>query len=462
MGMVAPSDPPSLFPAVPPSSSNPAPVKAVLGAVPLPDPARGLKYLLHGDYIGAGIPIELWKLMNAVAPMPSPRQWLQREGVDASVPDEMNQYFTPKGVEVVSAVNCLGCHASAFRGKLVIGLGNSLRDWPPDATPYAPLRGLGLMRYKAGTPERETLLNFLRGAETLAGRTAPPTRGLNPAFRFEEVSATHRNPADLSWTEQPIYAVPEAGVWSDVPAWWNVRKKLTLYYNGMGQGDFARLVQQIGVVMMGDAEDARRTLPQMRDVLAYINTLRAPVYPGVIDEGLRGRGAVLFSARCSDCHGTYGERWTYPNRLVPVEKVGTDPVYAERVKGSNIHEWFNKSWFAGNGAAYAEPTLAYVAPPLDGVWCTAPYFHNGSVPTLEGVLNSRVRPKVWQRSFKDDDYDIVSPGWRFKAVSPEPGGSRSRDVYDTSIPGCGNGGHTYGDDFSDDERRALIEYLKTL
>jgi hypothetical protein len=35
-------------------------------------------------------------------------------------------------------------------------------------------------------------------------------------------------------------------------------------------------------------------------------------------------------------------------------------------------------------------------------------------------------------------------------------------VYDTTIPGRGNAGHTYGDKFTEDERTALIEYLKTL
>jgi hypothetical protein len=35
-------------------------------------------------------------------------------------------------------------------------------------------------------------------------------------------------------------------------------------------------------------------------------------------------------------------------------------------------------------------------------------------------------------------------------------------VYDTSKAGCGNSGHTYGDALSDEERRAVVEYLKTL
>jgi hypothetical protein len=37
-----------------------------------------------------------------------------------------------------------------------------------------------------------------------------------------------------------------------------------------------------------------------------------------------------------------------------------------------------------------------------------------------------------------------------------------RKVYDTTQPGRSNAGHTFGDDLTEDERRALIEYLKTL
>lgn len=428
--------------------------------VAMPDPDAGRRFLLHGDYIGAGIPLALWKQLAATAPRPVRR--LERDGVDPSVPDDMNQYRTPRGAEVVSGVNCLGCHASRFRGELVIGMGNSLRDWSGARNSYAPLKLLASITYAEGSPERDILRDFIRGAEALDGASFTPTRGLNPAFRFEEVAAAYRHPADLSWSDKPLYPVPDGGIWSDVPPWWTLRKKLSLYYNGMGRGDFARLIQQIGVVMIADSSDAERTLPHMQDVIAYIKTLRPPAHPGPIDPALRDMGAKLFAARCADCHGTYGTQETYPNKLVPIDEIGTDPVYAQRIQSSGIHGWFNRSWFAGQGAAYADATLTYVAPPLDGVWSTAPYFHNGSVPTLDAVLNSRARPQRWRRSFDEHDYDTNSPGWRFNAIPPTFIGPPSRLDYDTTHPGCGNQGHTYGDDLSDEERRAVIEYLKTL
>jgi hypothetical protein len=35
-------------------------------------------------------------------------------------------------------------------------------------------------------------------------------------------------------------------------------------------------------------------------------------------------------------------------------------------------------------------------------------------------------------------------------------------VYNTTLPGYGNQGHYFGDKLNDDERKAVIEYLKTL
>lgn len=421
------------------------------------DPERGRDYLLHGGYIGAGIPIQLWRAMNAFTPpADSP---LQRRDTDPTVPIEMNQYNSHRGVEVVSGLNCLGCHATEFRGEFIIGLGNTTRDWTSGtdgATDAAELAGLLL----ANNPKalREMQL-FLEGAAIIEGQAATPFRGPNPAFRLEEVSAAYRDPATLARVDQPVFHVNDTLVASDVPPLWNVRKKTSLYYNGMGRGDFARLIQQIGMVLIEDADEANAIKPGMRDVIAFLETLEPPDFPDPIDRTLAEAGAEIFAARCSGCHGTYGENETYPNLRIAASFVGTDPLYAQTLQDSGLIDWFAKSWFAGGGDAYAEPDIAYVAPPLDGVWATAPYFHNGSVPTLLGVLDSTVRPKRWTRSFQTgvDDYDLSNVGWVHTETEEQ-----GPEVYDTAVPGYGNGGHVFADDLTSDQRAALLEYLKTL
>jgi hypothetical protein len=105
-----------------------------------------------------------------------------------------------------------------------------------------------------------------------------------------------------------------------------------------------------------------------------------------------------------------------------------------------------------------------VAPPLDGVWATAPYLHNGSVPTLAALLDSSQRPTYFIRSTVD--YDAAALGWSFDELdhgqADETDLERRDLIYDTTLLGYGNGGHTFGDMLSADDRAALLEYLKTL
>jgi hypothetical protein len=80
------------------------------------------------------------------------------------------------------------------------------------------------------------------------------------------------------------------------------------------------------------------------------------------------------------------------------------------------------------------------------------------VPTLEALLNSKVRPKFWSRSFDKPQYDYDKVGWKYVAET-KPG---STSTYNTTLPGYGNHGHYFGDALPDSERKAVIEYLKTL
>ena len=102
--------------------------------------------------------------------------------------------------------------------------------------------------------------------------------------------------------------------------------------------------------------------------------------------------------------------------------------------------------------------MAKVGQFLVAIDTTAPFFHNGSVPTLAGVLDSKSRPATWTSAFGDADfaqaYDLDQVGWR---DTPSNGES-----HDASQPGYSNKGHTYGDALTPDERSSLLEYLKTL
>ncbi|RLS87595.1 MAG: hypothetical protein DWI08_05085, partial [Planctomycetota bacterium] len=104
-----------------------------------------------------------------------------------------------------------------------------------------------------------------------------------------------------------------------------------------------------------------------------------------------------------------------------------------------------------------------------GVWATAPYLHNGSVPTIYSLLNSKARPKVFTRDFQNkfENYNQKELGWNFLSKNntehlQNKEITEQRKWYDTSTPGRLNTGHTFGDDLNEQERSQVLEYLKTL
>ena len=146
--------------------------------------------------------------------------------------------------------------------------------------------------------------------------------------------------------------------------------------------------------------------------------------------------------------------------MVPASIIKTDSLlFKSNYQNPQFIEWFNNSWFAqGDHAAKLSPSNGYVAPPLDGVWTTAPYLHNGSVPSLEGVINSKIRPTYWGKDFKKSFYDIENLCWKYSIYEAPVG----KNVYNTTLAGYNNTGHYFGDALSNQERKSLIEYLKTL
>lgn len=95
---------------------------------------------------------------------------------------------------------------------------------------------------------------------------------------------------------------------------------------------------------------------------------------------------------------------------------------------------------------------------LYGIWAAAPYLHNGSVPTLWDLLTpAKDRPEEFNVG---GDYDLVKVG-----LANVQTGLRSimktTDCEDTKS-GNSRCGHEFGTTLSDEEKWALIEYLKGL
>ena len=241
------------------------------------------------------------------------------------------------------------------------------------------------------------------------------------------------------------------------------------------------------------------------------------------DEARKQHGELLYIAHCQSCH-TVVDRSAWDRvvvgNMLSVRKVGTDAAMAEnsanyRGKSGNFKDtyqpvgvgavvveedapvvqiltaatkgvvatpdhgkWFIQRWVewiytlvasigdntikssVKNGNYDPDTTaspyaslLSYKARSLNGIWATAPYLHNGSVPTLyDLLLPPEQRPssfKVGAREFDPEKVGFKSDGYN---------GFEFRTIQ----RGNKNTGHNYGAKLSDDDRRDLIEYLKSL
>jgi mono/diheme cytochrome c family protein len=245
-----------------------------------------------------------------------------------------------------------------------------------------------------------------------------------------------------------------------------------------------------------------------------LRKLRSPRWPEdvlpPIDRALAKRGEALYRAECSLCHAPIDR--ADPGRKVvamvtDIDVVGTDPAEAKMLAGARVPSGKLQGAISPEGKTYGadmsalelladlvvrglsatpgaaiqalalskvhgmakspkqgqhrQPTekepkadlLAYKARPLNGIWASAPYLHNGSVPSLHALLlppaSRPVRFSVGRWEYDPKHVGYVSDG-------------QVPFVVDTTVSGNLNSGHTYGTGLSEEDRWALVEYLKTL
>jgi hypothetical protein len=370
-------------------------------------------------------------------------------------------------------MNCFACHAGQVAGRTVPGAPNADIDLQ---SLVEDVRAVKLTQLKPLTHLDLGSLKIPLGGTR--GTTNSVVFGiLLDGFRRPDMSVDlARKPGPLDHHDM------------DAPAWWNVRKKSKLYVDGFAPKNH-RILMQFMLIPKNDRDTIYSWEDGFRDVLAYINSLEPPKYPGHIDESLALRGKVVFEKNCAECHGTYSEPRrsqvrdqrpaelltsdrrpltsdTFPQRIVPIADLGTDSVRLGALTVAH-REHLKSTWMTdyGRDETIADPG-GYVAPPLDGVWASAPYFHNGSVPTLWHVLHPDARPKLWRRDRTADGYDHHRIGLAVEELKTSPkdaaAPSARREVFDTTKHGKSAAGHDYPNLLTEDEKRAVLEYLKSL
>jgi hypothetical protein len=425
-----------------------------------PAAERGRDALLQHSYLKAEWSIDAYrnagKLWGTPAPDPErdpegyARAFALHYGLNpAPYPNEglpMGLRWSRKadGSKTGIQVDCLACHGGSIGGKSYVGLGNTQVDYDLLFTDL--FRAVG---------RRRPLVPF----------TISTARGTTNAGMMAVVLLSVRNP-DLSRRKLPLPLgsnLPEL----DAPPWWNLKHKQTMYYDGRTPAASVRANMQF---LLGEKtlDEFKSLEPTFRDIQAYLLSLEPPKYPFPIDAVKAKRGDAIFEKTCTRCHGSYGANPSYPSKIVPLDVIQTDPARSLGISDRAV-EHYNATWF-GEQHPVTTKRVGYQAPPLDGVWASAPYLHNGSVPTLRALLDSSTRPDGFTRPPSTDfeHYDKENVGWTFRKVSPQeiastkPPPREAHFIYDTTRFGLGNGGHTFGDKLKNEERFDLIEYLKTL
>lgn len=345
-------------------------------------------------------------------------------------------------------MNCLACHGGKVAGKVIPGLPNthfSLQTLVEDVS---------RIKAKQGKPPGHLEL----------GATQIPlsmTNGTTNSVVFGIVLGALRRPdmsVDLS-RKSPTLVHHDM----DAPPFWNVKKKTSLYVDGFAPKTHRPLMQFI-LIPQNAPERLAEWEDDFRQILSWMESTEPPKYPGKINADLAERGRLIFETHCSRCHGTYGANGKYEQRTISITEVGTDRLRFDALTPEH-RKWMKSGWLSRDGQDPVEiEPVGYVAPPLDGIWASAPYFHNGSVPTLWHVLHPGRRPIVWKRT--EDGYDNERIGLEIEEFEAVPRSvthpAHRRRYFDSSIPGKSPAGHLYPDRLTEDEKVAVLEYLKSL
>jgi mono/diheme cytochrome c family protein len=428
------------------------------------DPQLGYRWLTERAYLPADFhqetfeqiwkvwPAELRERARAATPEQRREMAYARYGLTPRPGDPQQrplQYVV--GEDGSWTMNCFACHGGTVYGETYPGAPNNR---------YA-LQTLTEEMRKAkfatgGKMTRMDLGSLLMPLGSTVGRTNAVMFG---------VGLMHYRRPDLSIDQDagpPQFTHHDM----DAPPWWHFHRKEKLYIDGFASKGHRGLMQ-FTLVRENGPEKFRQWEEEFRDIYAYLMTLRPPQYPGRIDRELAAEGRRLFNDTCARCHGTYDAGGSYPGVTVPIEELGTDPVRLSALPVEGRKK-YAASWFAHAGEPEAQETVVdpagYVAPPLDGVWASAPYFHNGSVPTLWHVLHPGERPRLWRRSGIEMDSERVGLQVRTADRIPlsQTDPAERREWFDTAGFGKSAAGHEYPLELSVVERRAVLEYLKTL
>jgi hypothetical protein len=241
--------------------------------------------------------------------------------------------------------------------------------------------------------------------------------------------------------------------------------------NQLSNNALAPIVSLFTIGTMGfSAKMAANAQNDAKDVMAFIAKMETPPFPAAINGEKAELGRIVFQNNCQSCHGKYEGSATrnklvsFPNKLIPAAKIGTDSIRCQAITHKDLETL--KS-LPQKKSVQAETHNGYVAPILSGIWATAPYFHNASIPTLWHLMHPNERPNIFYSGGHLMDYEKVGiKGELINGVYQYNKNDKTwanYDVFDTEKRGASNKGHEKQfAALTELEKTQLIEFLKTL
>lgn len=371
----------------------------------------------------------------------------------------------------VGALGCVACHSSRAAGQFVVGLGNKNIDVVQTAKDLQRLE----LWWRDIVPARKKSAAYLEVEEDALAfarylsdeKLGNLTQGLVPvSFVFGWFYRIHGEAIPPKFRRGQV----------KVPALWGYgeKRKAGLFSDGLGDGREAGWGALVELAAGQKPEAVRDYYPQLQKAEELFHDFLPPKYPFGMNKAMAESGKVIFSRSCAGCHGAYekdaqGLPLFQQPRWIPWAVVRTDP---ERTLAATpeLKGMLDRSPLA-DIVKYTNLGQGYFAPRLEGIWARFPYLHNGSVPSVAALLEKPAkRPKVF--SLKDAGerkrFDAVTLGLTLPEDQEEEekllkkARKGKRDVYYVGREGQSNQGHDFHTDLSSAEKRALIEYLKTL
>lgn len=462
----------------------------------------GEEYFLHsggGDPYAAGMAYPVFIALMEAYPNELGRDWAEFSEKFGTIPDPAakgDPHTPPIGFHLTTdpntqvpwlVGNCTMCHTDRIRlatGDLIVsGLGNKAirphayvnalmrigNDSQLDADRVEQIATRRAREWSVPWPERmrspivkATLAAFKDGAKKRAGRTRRFDVALPGRMATIETFALGME----AYQARPI-PMPETIGWAKVPDVRSFQYKDTFSYDASGFGSPQALVLEADF-LFGARPEWYVSHPHIAtSVFLYLrNFTRKLSYPAPIDAKLANQGKVVFEAICSQCHGYYVDhgnemRVSYKERVIPADVIGTDRARIDAVTPAFVQAANNFPWT--KGYTRVKNTGGYVPPVLLDVWARGVLGHAGQWPSIEELATP---PNERARTFIVDTrglYDLERVGVRYETVGKSPRPLRPGEyLYNGNLPGYGTQGHPFLSSLSKDDRRAVIEYLKTL